>query len=175
MIPEKAMESAAMTVALIAARWPVPAWTKIQMDLWARLLVDLDQDVLGPIVQQFMLVGDKPDLSNLRREMAARSLKAPDAGHAWQEVQRLIIRVGSRGTVLFSHPVLADAVERFGGWVALCRAEGNSYDRSAFQKAYQAALEAVVVERAAAPGAGFPPVVEIGWKERLGLTDQRRR
>ena len=117
------------------------------LQLYARLLVDIDPDLLRAAVLQHIATSKWfPKVSELREAALALVTHAElSPEEAWGEVRQTIQRVGSYGIFdratmayrlpTFSHPLIDRAVEIM-GWRNLCASDNEVADRAHFFKIY---------------------------------------
>jgi hypothetical protein len=170
---------------MVAARYPVPAWTTRQIELYAELITDLDFDVAKAVAMDWMRSSsERLDCADLRRMIVERHAKAssvslPAPDEAWGQVLAEITRVGSYGEPSRLHALTRMAVDSM-GWRTLCMSTNQMADRAHFLQLYRGILERTMRESAASAGAlpqlPAPPTkepVQIGKVITGELEDKR--
>lgn len=120
----------------LAQAYPRDAWSPERVELWASLVLDLDYERGKAAVLRWILAEKwPPTIAEIRELAISGERNLADAG--WQEVCSEIRRVGSWGAPAWSDPLVAEAVEMVGGWIALCMSENPGMDRARFIAAYE--------------------------------------
>lgn len=159
----------AKLVAMIATRWPVPAWQEDEIILWAELLEDLDADATARVVRDLMRSAEsRPDLAAIRRAVAKSQQQpgtflAPD--EAWAFVMQCFGSVGQYRDFPNTYPLVKRAVDGI-GWHDMCRSETLEVLRAQFRMAYSALLERSLVETAVSAGASAIPTAVLPESDR---------
>ena len=133
-------------VALALANWPAMQSRDIRLDitagLWHRLLADIPYELAEQALTKILITAKFwPTVAEIRE--AADSLRLPDsdpppAGEAWGEVCR---QLDPYRPAVWSHPAIAQTVQRLGGVRRLCESENTATDRAHFLKIYTAILD----------------------------------
>jgi len=143
-------------VAMIANRYPGASITEETQEIWARVIEDLDYAATVGVVEKWMRSQpERPDPAEIRRlvaEAQAPKDTFPDAGKAWEYVQRMFTRVGSYGPFPTRYPVIAEAVAAL-GWQTLCASDNPEADRAHFFRVYRDITERVLRDSAVTSGA----------------------
>lgn len=140
-------------LAVLSAAFPTFSLTDATMQVYERMLADLDAHLLEAAALQH--VADNryfPTISELRalcREIGNPGALAPS--EAWGIVIREIQNVGSYGTPNFGDPLITTAVEQIGGWKHLCLSENVIADRARFIDAFRDLRSTVTRELALLP------------------------
>lgn len=156
-------------VAMIAARYPVPAIPRETIELWAELVVDLECAVAkAAAMEWFRSREERLDPAQLRRLVAQRQARADvpylDPDQAWAHVEWALIHIGSYDRFPATHPLVAEIVNAM-GWHRLCRTDNGVADRAHFLQLYRARLERAKAEDAARPGAR--PIAAMGEQRQV--------
>lgn len=132
----------ALTV--LAAAYPRFELPPATVEIYTRLLIDLDFDTLKAATLHCATVYKFfPTVAEIRAaavELQTMAEGIPAESEAWGEVIKRIQDVGSYGTPEFSHPLIAQVVRQF-GWLNLCMSENQTADRARFLEAYSAAFK----------------------------------
>lgn len=132
-------------VACLMAAFPRQQVSRRTLDVYARLLGDLDADKAAAAVKRLAQTTRWfPTVSEIREEYARAQSNMPPPELAWAEVVRELGRVGPAGSPSFSCEAVGYAVRATGGWEYLCTSERNPWDRARFIDAYRAAHTAAV-------------------------------
>lgn len=154
--------------ALLHANWPTEVLPDERIDLYARMLGDLSDEMLEAATLHVIASSPFfPKVADLRKaayEIYQEEKGLPTAGEAWGEVMQQIRRVGSYGKPEFSLPIIANAVKAMGGWVMLCRSEEPMADRAHFFRVYDA-----LAERKMRSDVMLPQVKEVAKKLSMGV------
>jgi hypothetical protein len=131
----------ALTV--LAAAYPKFELTNATIEIYVRLLTDLEFDLLKAATLHCASTKTFfPSVAEIRS--AAVDLQTmvegiPCAADAWQNVLSEISRVGSYGHPEFKHPLVSKTVRQL-GWRNLCLSENMVADRARFLDIYTTAL-----------------------------------
>jgi hypothetical protein len=146
-------------VALLAAAYPTPAWSDETIEIYTKLMVDLDAEATqAAVVRWVESHDDRPSIAAIRESVRAELARAgavptsmePD--EAWGLLMRAFARVGShRPFPAHRWPLLGEVVARM-GWENLCRSENIEADRAHFLKLYRAALQRQRHDDVVSPG-----------------------
>lgn len=109
----------------ISGAYPTFELTEDRVTIYVKLLADLEDDALTAATQQHIATNKfPPSVAELREACAALTRPAlPSWADAWDEVLTTIRAVGYIGQPLFSHPLIAQAVQGMGGWQTMCQME----------------------------------------------------
>ena len=146
-------------VGLLLAAFPNARMTEATVDLYERMLVDLDfgqaQDAVGRLIctSRFM-----PTIAEIREASADLSIGPARTGvAAWADVMLAIRRVGQYDLPTFEDPIVAECVRAM-GWRYLCTADvPESVDRARFAELYNDLQRRTRVQTITAPGRLLPP------------------
>lgn len=145
-------------VAMVAAAYPVPAWTTATLRAFEQLLEDLDAPQLQAAVETWIRTrAERPTIADLRKAVAATQATAADSPYldpdeAWSHVEASITRVGGYADFPDTHPLVAETVRAI-GWRTLCQSDNAVADRAHFLQLYRVRLERARRDDAATPGA----------------------
>lgn len=132
----------ALTV--LAAAYPRFELPQATVEIYTRLLVDLDFDTLKAATLHCATVHKFfPTVAEIRAaavELQTMAEGIPSESEAWGEVVKQIQAVGSYGKPKFSHPLIEDVVRQL-GWINLCMSENQTADRARFMDAYSIAFQ----------------------------------
>ena len=132
----KPHEAVKCTAAIVAA-YPKPAMTEERMELYCRMLLDLDgPKTMKAIERLFCTKTWQPSIAEIREEVNRGESTRPDPEIAWGEVVKAISRYGMNRNPEFSCPELAAAVDVM-GWRNICTDENTSSTRARFIDAYR--------------------------------------
>lgn len=154
--------------ALLHANWPTEVVPDERIDLYARMLGDLSDEMLEAATLH--VIGSTPfspkvaDIRKAAYEIYQQEMGLPTAGEAWGEVMQQIRRVGSYGRPEFSQEIIGAAVKAMGGWVMLCRSEEPMADRAHFFRVYDA-----LAERKMRSDVMLPQVKEVAKRLSMGI------
>ncbi len=73
------------------------------------------------------------------RDLAGELTPQTRAALAWEIFRRAVATIGSAGSVRFDDPVVNAVVRNLGGWISVCRLEGDQFDvwlRKDFERRY---------------------------------------
>lgn len=131
----------ALTV--LAAAYPRFELPPATVDIYCRLLTDLDFDTLKAATLHCATVYKFfPTVAEIRQaavELQTMAQGIPEESQAWGEVVEQIRHVGSYGSPQFSHPLIEQVVRQL-GWINLCMSENQPADRARFMDAYAQAF-----------------------------------
>jgi len=151
------MQTFARASALLS-RMPSPLpWSEAVAEVyWFGLQQVPDHVLLAAVCRALMTSPQRPSVADLV-DLAADLMAGPrpTAGEAWEEVERLMTTRGlycrqdpanpnvyREGEPVFSHVLISHAVERMGGWRALCKADRDLASlRADFRRCYEEASE----------------------------------
>lgn len=176
-------EDAAKIVAMIAARWSVPAMSDETQELWAELIEDLEADQVQRVVMDLMRARtERPDLAEIRKLVAAEGATEATGAEqflepeeAWGVVVAAFSKVGRYREFPPTYPLVAEAVERI-GWQTLCGSDNQEADRAHFMRIYGEILRRAESDSAATFGArpvmpsgsGLSRIERAGGLARIG-------
>ena len=117
---------------------------KYSIQLWYRMLGDIDFKVCETALQELIATQTYPQIAEIRTKCAEYTLpKIKDAGEAWGDVQRAIQKYGyyraDEAMTSLSGPT-KEAVERI-GFRELCLGDNTVANRAHFFKIYDAILQ----------------------------------
>lgn len=146
---------------VVGAAYPNFKLQKATIDIYARLLEDLDAGMLATAAEQAVAESEFfPTVARIREKALALAAKAkgtPDQAQAWENVQAAIRRYGyeegmRRELHIFSHANI-EATVRMIGWREICLCDESQLNtlRAQFRDAYQ------TIERRAAEDARMLP------------------
>jgi len=132
---------ALMVLAAAYPRFELPTAT---VEIYCRLLVDLDFDTLKAATLQCATIYKFfPTVAEIRLaavELQTMAEGIPSEAEAWGEVVKGLREIGSYGYPKFSHELIDQVVKQF-GWRNLCLSENQSADRARFMDAYSSAFK----------------------------------
>jgi hypothetical protein len=86
-----------------------------------------------------------PTAAEIRKEamgLREAAMGIPSKEDAWAEVSKSFGPYGSwRGAPEWSHPIIKQAIDALGGYIALCRSDNPVADRAHFFRAYEALMD----------------------------------
>lgn len=147
-------------IAYASELWPqtfelpaTPEKLQLRVEVWLEFLSDLPAEAVRVALAQ-AAEEPFPPAPGALRQAALRLLSAdlpPDADQAVAEIMTAIHRVGYYGSPEWSHPALAQTVEAFGGWQAVCTSEHPESQRAHLLKLYATASRRHNSEQSMAP------------------------
>ena len=128
---------------VLAAAYPRFELPQATVEIYCRLLVDLDFDTLKAATLQCATIHKFfPTVAEIRAaavELQTMAEGIPGEAEAWGEVINQLRIVGSYGVPEFSHPLIVQVVRQL-GWINLCMSENQPADRARFMDAYSDAF-----------------------------------
>lgn len=128
----------AKLVALLGAAYPTYPATAETVAVYAEVLADVPWEAGQAAVRDLLLTYERwPSAATIRRRAAEMAgLTAPSPSDAWGEVTRMAHRHGRSAGVVWSHPVLAEAVRTIGWW-EICTSTNQEALRAQFRRTYE--------------------------------------
>jgi len=134
----------AKVMGVLAALYPRYTRTKATITAYHVVLGDIPADLLD---RAALHVGSQntffPAAAELRAaafELMERAHGVPGAWEAWAEVCKSFGPCGRWRSPQWTHPLIGQAVDAIGGYIALCDSENATADRARFVQAYDALL-----------------------------------
>lgn len=161
---------AAAAVAVLLAAFPAARWSDSTVDVYERMLADLDYDLVRGAIGRIICSSKfLPTIAEIR-EAAAEISVGPtrSAVDAWGDVTMAVRRVGYVASPKFEDPVVAECV-RVMGWRNLCLADvPESVDRARFCELYADLQKKQRVRDVSEPGRLLPPTGERALVGKVG-------
>lgn len=126
------------------------AISKERAQVYMVTLRDIDPDLLHAAALRYIERATFPDIPTpgklrlLAAEIVAAENGVVPPPDAWGEVMRELRRVGNWRAPVFSHELIAQAVNSIGGWQHLATTENVTADRARFIEAYESAQREMV-------------------------------
>jgi hypothetical protein len=121
--------SCAAAIAILRAAFPRSDFPDKTVELYGRLLDDLDPAAVGRAVERLIYGSDfLPTIHAIRREVAEETLGLPRLEEGWD--------IALRGSLLTAAPELRAAVDAVGGRWALMHSDNPTTVRAQFLKSY---------------------------------------
>ena len=134
----------ARALGVLAALYPRYTLSKATVTAYHAILGDIPADLLD---RAALHAGSQktffPAAAELRAaafELMEQAHGVPGAWEAWAEVCKSFGPYGRCRIPQWSHPLIKQAVDAIGGYIALCDSENATADRARFVQAYEALL-----------------------------------
>jgi hypothetical protein len=169
---------ATQVVVMLVEAFPTPAWTKQQIQLFARMIEDLDADVAQQAAVEWIQIGEeRPTIAAIRRFAARHAAAAQGGGYlepdeAWGFVDECFARVGRYQPFPGTHPLVKHAVDSI-GWTRICEAHNVEVVRAQFRQVYAALLKRSTEKIQTTKGAKQLPPLERPGAKVFELADYR--
>jgi loader and inhibitor of G40P protein len=130
-------------VAVLAAAYPHARFSEATVDLWARMLGDIDPHSLALAVERLISTSKFcPSIAEVREAALGNAVAIGEAsaGEAWAIVLDTISGTGWARAPTFKDPVVWRAVQCTSNWYDLCTSDVSDMPahRARFQQAYEA-------------------------------------
>lgn len=130
----------AKLMGLMASAWPRYELQAPTVELYARLMADIDPATLEKAAIDLISKNTFfPSVSEWRKaaiDLEIDAMHIPSAFEAWEDAMREVQTKGSYKTPEFSHPLIQRAVDII-GYKTLCWSEQIEYERAHFFKIYE--------------------------------------
>lgn len=119
---------------------------KYSLQIWYKMLADLDYKMCETaLMELFATHVYPPQIAEIRQKCAEyMNPQIEDSGSAWEEVQRAVRKYGyyrAEEAMQSLSPVIRKAINRIGGFTAICASDNPSMSRAHFYKMYEAIAE----------------------------------
>ena len=119
---------------------------KYSLQIWYKMLADLDYKMCETaLMELFATHVYPPQIAEIRQKCAEyMNPQIEDSGSAWEEVQQAVRKYGyyrAEEAMQSLSPVIRKAINRIGGFAAICSSDNPSVNRAHFYKMYEAIAE----------------------------------
>ncbi len=146
----------ARLITILAAAYPRVTLSEATVELYSRMLADLDfANAQAAVVQHIATNPHFPSVAEIRRIAVERTCGLPTPLEAWMEVRVQMQAHGIYEAPTWSHPSVGRAVDAI-GFRNLCMSENISVERAQFLRAYEAIRDQWILREQARPVEQLP-------------------